>query len=132
MKVLFFVRHYTYLRNFESVLRQLLEQGHEVHVAAERDEAFGGREMIDRLMAIHPTLTLGDAPARADGWYGIATKVRLGLDYLRYLQPAYDSTPKLRARAEERVAALFLTIARLPMFRGESGRARLLRWFTAL
>ena len=31
------------------------------------------------------------------------TKLRMTLDYLRYLEPAYASTPRLRARAKERV-----------------------------
>ncbi len=38
MKILFFARHYTYLRNFESVLTALAERGDQVHVAVERDE----------------------------------------------------------------------------------------------
>ncbi len=49
MKYLFFARHFTYLRNFESVVRSLAERGHQVHIAAERDEEFGGRGMIDLL-----------------------------------------------------------------------------------
>ena len=127
MKYLFFARHFTYLRNFESVLCALAERGHRVHVAAERDEAFGGREMIDRLTRGYPGITAGPAPERADGWYRVATKLRLTLDYLRYLEPAYETTPRLRARAETRVPRLLLGALRLPMFRGALGRRRLAR-----
>ena len=127
MKYLFFARHFTYLRSYESVLCALAERGHRVHVSAERDEAFGGREMVDRLTSRYPGITSGWAPERADGWYRIATKLRLTLDYLRYLEPAYETTPRLRARAETRVPRLLLGVLRLPMFRGTRGRRRLAR-----
>ena len=127
MKYLFFARHFTYLRNFESVLCSLAERGHQVHVAVERDEEFGGREMIDRLSVRYPGLTAGAAPERGDGWYRLATKLRLTLDYLRYLEPAYETTPRLRLRAEQRVPALLLAALRLPVFRGHAGRRRLAR-----
>ena len=127
MKYLFFARHFTYLRNYESVLCALAERGHRVHVAAERDEAFGGREMVDRLTSRYPGITSGWAPERADGWYRLATKLRLTLDYLRYLEPAYETTPRLRTRAETRVPRLLLGVLRLPIFRGPRGRRRLAR-----
>jgi hypothetical protein len=127
VKYLFFARHFTYLRNFESVICALAERGHAVHIAAERDEAFGGREMIDRLTARYPAVTAGWSPERTDGWYRLATKLRLTLDYLRYLEPAYESTPRLRLRAEERVPRLLLAALRLPVFLGREGRRRLAR-----
>ena len=131
MKYLFFARHFTYLRNFESVLRELAERGHQVHVAAERDEEFGGRAMIDRLASDYPGITAGWAPERADQWYRLATKLRLTLDYLRYLEPAYESTPRLRERAVTRVPRLFLAALRLPVFMGPGGRRRFARVLTA-
>ena len=127
MKFLFFARHFTYLRNFESVLAELAERGHAIHIAAERDEAFGGREMLDRLAERYPAITLGWAPERSDGWYRLATKLRLTLDYLRYLEPAYAKTPRLKSRAEERVPDLFLRLLRVPGFSGANGRSRAAR-----
>lgn len=131
MTYLFFARHFTYLRNFESVICALAERGHRVHIAAERDEAFGGREMIDRLTSRYAGVTAGWAPERTDGWHRLAGKLRLTLDYLRYLEPAYESTPRLRARAEERVPRLLLGALRLPLFRGRAGRKRLARLLSA-
>ena len=131
MKYLFFARHFTYLRNFESVLRGLAERGHRVHIAAERDEEFGGRAMIDRLASDYPGITAGWAPERSDQWYRLATKLRLTLDYLRYLEPAYESTPRLRERAVTRVPRLFRAAVRLPVFAGPSGRKRFARVLTA-
>jgi len=38
MKVVFIARHFTYFRNFESVITALAEQGHMVHLAADKKE----------------------------------------------------------------------------------------------
>ena len=115
MTVLFVARHFTYFRNFESVIRLLAERGHRVHVVAERDEALGGRRLVDRLAAELPRITVGNVPARADArWFAIATVLRRSLDFLRYDAPIYDDTPKLRERAWDRTPQLALSLARLP------------------
>jgi hypothetical protein len=132
LKILFLARHFTYMRNFEAALRLLAQQGHQVHVAAERGEEFGGREMLDRLSVEHPEITSGVAPDRTDRWAAIATQLRMGIDYLRYLDPVYDTTPRLRARSAERVPELFLRLVGFVPFRGRSGRRRFGRLLAAL
>ena len=115
MKVLFVARHFTYFRNFDAVVRQLADRGHRVHLAAERDEASGGRELVDRLAAGSPLVTVGEAPRRADErWLAIATSIRRSFDYLRYASPLYDEAPRIRERAWERTPQLALTLARWP------------------
>ena len=105
MKLLFLARHYSYFRNFDSVIRQLASQGHTLHLAAEREEGVGGVRLVERLAADCPSVTFGEAPRREmDEWASIVTKLRLALDYLRYLDPMYDGTPRLRSRAAERAA----------------------------
>jgi hypothetical protein len=42
MKILFIARHFTYFRNYESVIATLAERGHQLHLAAEREEDLGG------------------------------------------------------------------------------------------
>ena len=103
VKILFIARHFAYFRNYESVIETLAARGHAVHLAAERGEELGGRDMVERLAAAHPGISIGWVPQRDDRWALFATKLRLTIDYLRYLEPAYDTTPKLRARARERV-----------------------------
>ena len=63
VKILFIARHFTYFRNYESVIAALAQQGHQIHLAAERDEYLGGRAMVERLAAriIRP-------PSRSDGF----------------------------------------------------------------
>ena len=104
MKLLFFARHWSYLRNFESAVEELAARGHVVHLAVDREESMGGRQMVERLVARYPDrLSMGNAPSRGvDGWSELARKIRLGLDYLRFLEPAYANTPHLGDRARER------------------------------
>jgi len=129
MKLLFFARHWSYLRNFESAIDELARRGHRVHMVADVPEALGGRQMIERLVARHPQqLSMSDAPSRREGaWTELGRRVRLGLDYLRFLEPAYASTPHLAARARERAPRAVRALAGLATFRTEAGRARLTR-----
>jgi hypothetical protein len=124
MTVLFVARHFTYFRNFESVVAALAERGHRVHLAADREEALGGRELVDRLAARFPErVTVGFTPILQWGRYRrLSNALRLGLDYLRYSDERYEITPKIRERAYERTPFLALALARLP-FRGLVTRA---------
>lgn len=111
MKVLFFGRHYTYFRNFESVLRGLASRGHSIHLAVERDETLGGLAMVEALAAEFPSITYGEAPARADDeWSWVLNRLRLGLDYLRYQQPIFDTAYTLRERSRGRTPGAFVEI----------------------
>ena len=116
MKVVFIARHFTYFRNFESVIAALAEHGHMVHLAADREEALGGRELVDRVAAAHPgQVTVGFTPILHWGRYRrLAGALRLGLDYLRYSDGRYDTTPRIRERAYERTPWFVLALAALP------------------
>ena len=108
MKILFIARHFTYFRNYETVIAMLAARGHQLHLAAEREEDLGGREMVERLAQACSGVSFGWIPGREDRWATFATKLRMTIDYLRYLDPAYAGAPKLRARARERVPRLGL------------------------
>ena len=124
MRLLFVARHFTYFRNFDSVVRLMAARGHQVHLAAEREESLGGRELVDRLAASSPLITVGYVPPRADQrWFSIATVIRRSLDYLTYASALYDEAPKIRERAWERTPQLAVVLSRLP---GRSLIARLL------
>jgi len=123
VKILFFGRHFTYFRNFESVLRGLAERGHHIHLAADRDESTGGLQMVQTLAATYPNITYGDAPPRAnddDAW--VASHLRLGLDYLRYQHRIFDQAQTLRERSRDRTPAIFLTLGRIARRFGEPAR----------
>ena len=119
MNILFIARHFTYFRNFESVLVALAERGHHLCVAADREEQLGGRELVDRVAARFPGLidVVFTSVPQDDRYRRLAAALRLGLDYLRYSDQRYEATPKIRERAYERVPAFAVTLARLPFSR---------------
>jgi hypothetical protein len=133
MKILFLARHFSYLRNFDSAIRELAARGHQVHLSADREESLGGKAMVDRIAGDHPNVTVGWTPTRESGaWFELARKLRLGLDYLRFLEPRYEQTPHLVRRARERTPLGVVSLAALPPFRGRLGRrllAAILRGF---
>ena len=122
MKILFIARHFTYFRNYESAIGALAARGHQVHLAAERAEDLGGREMVEHFAAVHPTVSFGWIGDRQDRWATFVTKIRMTIDYLRYLDPAYDTMPKLRARANERTPRLGLWLVAAAAGRTRGGR----------
>ncbi len=112
MRILFFARHYSYLRLFESGIAELARRGHQIHLSADREESMGGRGMVERLAEKNPNITLGTTPGRAPGaWTEFARRLRLGIDYLRYLDPRYADTPHLRTRARDRAPRSVVAIA---------------------
>jgi hypothetical protein len=128
MKILFLARHFSYLRLFESAIAELADRGHVLHLSADREEELGGAGMVERLAVRYPNVTVGWTPGRQSrAWAELARKLRLGIDYLRFLDPRYDTTPRLKARSEERTSQAVRWLARLPMFRGADGR-RTLGW----
>jgi hypothetical protein len=126
VKILFLARHFSYLRNFESAIAELAERGHTIHLSADREESLGGAGMVERLAARYPRVTVGWTPGRgADAWYDLARKLRLGIDHLRFLDPRYDATPRLRGRSGERTPVIVKWLARAPGLRTSGGRKAL-------
>ena len=118
MKILFIARHFSYFRNFDSVIEMLAARGHDVHLAADREETLGGRDLVERLADQSPRITVGFTPMAEWGRHRrVASALRLGLDYLRYTDPRYESTPRLRERARARTPAFALALAKLPFRR---------------
>jgi hypothetical protein len=111
MKILFFGRRFTYFRNFDTVLRQLASRGHVIHLAVER-ETEEGRLLVEGLVAEYPNnISVGVAPGRTDDdWSWVVSRLRPGLEYLRYQHKLFDDTPMLRERSRERTPGLFVLL----------------------
>lgn len=123
MKILFVARHATYFRNYDAALRELAARGHRIHLAVEIDDKLGGTAAIEALTAESAGITAGKVPPRrADAWSGVARRLRLGLDYLRYLDPFYDPAPLRRVRARDRTPRLLAAAANPPLIRGPRWR----------
>jgi hypothetical protein len=132
VKILFIARHYSYLRLFESAIEGLAAAGHTITLAADREEAMGGRQMVERIAARYPNVTLADVPNRhAGAWSELARRIRLGIDYFRFLDPRYARTLHLRKRAEERAPRIVVRLAGARLgswLGGPSGIQRALRF----
>jgi hypothetical protein len=117
MRVLFSVNNFGFLRNFEPALRALAARGHDIHLLAERKDSVGGTRTIDNLVRTQPDrITFSYAPGRKDEyWQPLAVQVRLCLDYWRYLDPRFDQSPSLRARAARQAPAFASSLPRVPV-----------------
>lgn len=127
MRLLFSAPHFAYFRNFESVLEALAVEGHEIHIAADEPETFGGQELVERLAAAYPRITYGSVPSTSDEpWMPFAQKVRYALDYARFRSRRYADVPKLRKRSAQRAPR----IVRWPMegLRAVTPVTRTLQW----
>lgn len=128
MKVLFSARHFGYLRNFAEAVTMLAERGHEVRLVADRDERQGGREMVEAIARAHPRVSVGRSPKRVnDPWMDPASSIRLGHDYLRFLDRRFSQTPELRRRARQRAPALVRVLVHRLGFAVRPARAILRR-----
>ncbi len=127
MNILFSVSHFGFLRNFEPALGRLAERGHAIHLLADRKDNLGGTKTIDNLRAAHPDrITFGYAPGRKDDrFHLLALKIRLCLDYWRYLDPRYDQATSLRARGARQAPPIASRLAGLPLLRTRAGLALL-------
>ena len=131
MKVVFSALHFASFRNFESVVHTLAARGHQVHLMADESERFGGQALVERLAAQYPNVTWGWTPSPAEEpWFPFAQKVRLALDYVRYLDPRYADAPKLRLRNIERAPRIvrWLTAGLSSVLVGHRPLARTLKW----
>jgi hypothetical protein len=132
MKILFSVLHFGFLRNFESVVHELAGRGHEVLILADEREDFGGQHLADAL-TVHPAVHQSWAPSYQDEpWFPVARKLRQGIDYLRFLEPAYADFPKLRTRAAERAPRGLTALLRVPGAGTPAGRRLLVRKLNVL
>jgi hypothetical protein len=105
LRILFSMRHLGSFRMYESVVRALASRGHEVHIVVDRAERLGWRRGLDQLLADHPNVrwSWSVRHRRRLFWFEFSRVVRIWLDYLRYFDPSYDSTPILRKRAADLV-----------------------------
>jgi hypothetical protein len=105
MRVLFFVRELPYVqRIYASLLDELVDRGHEVHLAFTKKTRW---DRIQRGLAgvERPGITFSRAPHRrqADGWHRVAWLVRAVADLARYAHPRYERAHRLRRRVTEKV-----------------------------
>jgi hypothetical protein len=124
LRLLFFVHSVNYDRHFEAVLRELLERGHLVHVACEiKKRGRGQGRLFESFQSAYSGFSYGRVPRRKSPvWVTVSRQLRVGIDYLRYLEPEFEGATRLRARAERRAGRAVPLLARLPLLCSPSGR----------
>jgi hypothetical protein len=105
LRILLVIRHTQYADVYESLVRELAERGHAVHVGYIGAHSTGTRT-LDRL-AVHPSITHGKVPTRGrlDGWASVAWLARALGDLGRFSHPRFASSPALRNRMANKVQA---------------------------
>lgn len=124
MKVLFFMGHDGFIRNFEPVLRGLAERDHEVRIVlAGRRAAFGSDACsADELCAELPQVShTSAAKGRDHAFVTFEDALITTRDYIRFHLPAYREATKLRARAGGFAPPLAARVADLPGVRSPTG-----------
>jgi hypothetical protein len=94
---------------------ELAARGHDVHLLADEVESTGGQGLVERLAAASPRISWGLAPAVAEEpWFPAVRKLRHALEYVRFLDPRYDGSPKLRLRTADRAPRVVRWLGGLP------------------
>jgi len=106
LRILLSMRNFWYVRIFESVVRTLAARGHHIHLLIGHDPDPTGQwtPSADALVTSSPNITMAFARRSIDDeWLDLRLMLRLGSDYVRFVQPEYASAPILRERARDRV-----------------------------
>ena len=126
MRILFSVRNPAYVRHYESVLRGLAAQGHDVQLVT-RPRRKGWPAAVVALADDCYGIHLSTTPDVAyDPWWELASRLRQARFYLRFLAPEFRETPALLTRARVRAPRLAVRIAEW-VARGRTGRRLLVR-----
>lgn len=100
MNILLVIKNTANLRTLAPVVRLLAERGHEVRIACRDVKSPESQAQMAELVESSPRITVVEHPfIRESGWSDLAGPLRRTIDYLRYLEPVYRDSPKLRARA---------------------------------
>lgn len=103
-------------RVFECFLREMLGRGHEVRVLLDVSKSglpASATQLFDALAAEYPAFTYEMPADRPHPWMRTATKLRMGIDFLRYLTPEYEHADALRERMRARTPWLVRTFVGL-------------------
>ena len=114
LRILLSMRNFWYVRIFESVVRTLAARGHQIHLLIGHDPDPTGQwtPSADALVAASHNITMAFTRRSIDDhWLDLRLMLRLGSDYVRFVQPEYLKAPILRDRARDRVPPLIRNLA---------------------
>jgi hypothetical protein len=122
LRILVVLRAINMDRITEGFLRCALDRGHTVHVALEQSKDRAGRapgeqSLFDVLEGEYPEFSYEGLPPRDEPWVYPATKLRSGIDLLRYYEPEFAEAEDLRQRVRSRAPWYVRIPASLGLFR---------------
>lgn len=135
MRVLFYMGHDGFIRNFEPVLRGLVAGGHEVRLAftSRRPALMSAARSAEDLCAELPGLSwCRAAKGRDHDFSTVEDALNTTRDYVRFHRSAYRDADKLRARARSFAPPQAAWLADLPGIRSAPGSRMLDRLLRAL
>ncbi|MEQ1757980.1 MAG: hypothetical protein ABL986_06640 [Vicinamibacterales bacterium] len=99
MKIFIALKQRNYVATYAGLINILLQRGHLVRLVWPDDDL-----SVPEGVTASPNLSIEIwEPRRTDEWAPVATSIRRGADYLRYLEQPYQGAAKLRARAFEKL-----------------------------
>lgn len=101
-----------YGRVMGNLFGELLDRGHHIQVVLPAEAGKAKRSPRFNELIAHPRCRVRVAEPRTDAWARPARVLRASLDYLRYLEPAFEGAEPLRARAESRAPSTVRLLAR--------------------
>ncbi len=103
LRYLITLLHPGYVRNYEDVLRLLLERGHRIHLLLHQPAKQARDRVGERLSEEFTNLTMSRArKPEGSRWRNMRWGVRLLIDYSRYLHPRYRDAGALRDRVVDK------------------------------
>lgn len=140
MRILFFMRHAGYVRNFEWALRELAARGHRITIIFDSKKSGSNEQAayseLDGISADAPNIEFSELiPPEAPSLPVVAARrLRLIQDYIRYHDPIFATATKLRQRSARYLDGfsrrLVDTICKERVKR--DGLSRILHWFDQL
>lgn len=116
MKILFLMLHPGAIRLYLETIKLLSERGHHVHLGLNSLHRPSRQKDVKKdldlaeLSREYPTITYSEAPIRKDIWRNLVLIIRIMQDYIRYFNPVYENSPKLKERAGRQIPASVRTI----------------------
>jgi hypothetical protein len=131
LRILFSMAYPGYLRYYDSVVRELAERGHHVQLCfnVEHKQAEGAAALA-QLGEVSDRISMTRLPKiDSERWKPITRATRVGMDYVRYLDPAFANSGYLRDRVGDRLPEGVRFLRNLgPLKRDRAGRlARMAR-----
>ena len=87
-------------------------------LVGDEPDVLRGERLVERLAASSPRIRWRWAPPVVDEpWFPVAQKLRHALDYVRFLEPRFDGSPKLHLRTVEKAPRIVRWLGQVPGLR---------------